>query len=61
MTKSEMLALLDGLDDDAQIYFEELTTDIDGYECRVPLDFYLSEEKITGDKFKNEITILLGL
>lgn len=37
MTKSEMLVLLDGLDDDAQIYFEELTTDIDGYECRVPL------------------------
>lgn len=52
MTKGELIKILDGLDDDAQIYIS--TSDNDIY-CYNITDYC---DKVTDDEVKNEITLL---
>lgn len=55
MTKKQFIHALEGLDDQAQIHFFCESTEIGA----VYIDNIRFEDKVTGDKFENEITIVL--
>lgn len=52
MTKGELIKILDGLDDEAQIYISTSDNDIYCYNIRGYCD------KVTGDEVENEILLL---
>ena len=56
MTKGELIKALEGLDDDARIFID--CTDIDT-GCLIDILYY--EDKVTGDKLQNEITLVCGV
>ena len=56
MTKGELIKALEGLDDDARILID--CNDIDT-GCLLDILYY--EDKVTGDKLQNEITLVCGV
>ena len=56
MTKGELIKALEGLDDDARILID--CKDIDT-GCLLDILYY--EDKVTGDKLENEITLVCGV